>query len=179
MREILDRLDRWLATHRPDLAARLAPGVEIPESFGAVSDAARAWFRWHDGERGPAGGAGLVLGWRLLGWEESLAAATLAASDPHALKDDWHSGWLPILGRSNGDLIVLDTGAVFVEPEAVVEYLHGTSTRVVHAPSLEVWLDALVETLEDDAWAPGSDGVWAPTSAYTDLWSSLVLEPEG
>jgi cell wall assembly regulator SMI1 len=179
MREILDRLDRWLSAHRPDFAARLAPGVEIPASFGAVSDAARAWFRWHDGERGPADGAGLVLGWRLLGWEDSLAAAALAARDPHALEGDWHPGWLPILGRSNGDLIVLDTGAFFGEPEAVVEYLHGTSTRVVHAPSLDVWLDALVETLEDDAWAPDPDGVWVPTGADTDLWNSLVLEPEG
>lgn len=179
MREILQRLDRWLGTHRPDFVAGLAPGVEIPAASGDVSDAVRAWFRWHDGAQTTADGAGLVLGWQLLGWEASCAAAALAARDPYALQDDWHPGWVPILRHANGDLLVIDTGAAYAESAAVVQCLHGTSTRVVLGPSLEVWLEALVETLEDGAWAPDADGTWAPTDAYPDLWDTLVLEPEG
>jgi len=179
MREILQRLDQWLSTHRPDFVAGLAPGVEIPASFGDVPDAARAWFRWHDGAHGPADGAGLVLGWQPLGWEASCAAAALAAREPYALQDDWFPGWVPLLRHANGDLLVIDTGAAYEEPAAVVQCIHGTSTRVVQGPSLEVWLDALVETLEEGAWAPDADGTWSPTEAYPDLWDTLVLQPEG
>jgi hypothetical protein len=42
-----------------------------------------------------------------------------------------------------------------------------------------VWLNALVETLEDDCWAPDADGVWSPTPENGDLWNTLVLDPEG
>lgn len=177
MRDRLDRLDRWIALHRSDLAARLAPGVEIPPEVGNLPEAARAWFRWHDGLRGE--GPGLVLGWRPLGWEESRAAAALAARDPYALEGDWHPGWLPFAASHTGNLLVLDTEGALGEPDAVVEVVRGASTRVRHAPSLPVWLDALVETLEDGLWSPDVDGVWSPTPENGDLWNTLVLDPEG
>ncbi len=177
MRDLLDRLNRWISLHRSDLVARLAPGIEIAPELGDIPDAARDWFRWSDGLRGE--GPGLVLGWRPLGWEASRAAAALAARDPYALEGDWHPGWLPFAASERGDLLVLDTDGVLGEPDAVVEVVRGASTRVRHAPSLAVWLDALVETLEDDCWAPDADGVWSPTPDSGDLWNTLVLDPEG
>lgn len=177
MRDILLRLDRWISLHRSDLVARLAPGVEIATATGNVPEAARDWFRWHDGVRGPC--AGLVLGWRPLAWEEARAAADLAARDPYALEGDWHPGWLPFAASDNGNLLVLDTEGVFLQADAVVEVVRGASTRVRHAPSLAVWLNALVETLEDDCWAPDADGVWSPTPENGDLWNTLVLDHEG
>lgn len=177
MRDVLERLDRWISLHRSDLVARLAPGIEVAPELGDIPDAARAWFRWSDGLRGE--GPGLVLGWRPLGWEASRAAAALAARDPYAPEGDWHPGWLPFAACDNGNLLVLDTGGALGEPDAVVEVVRGASLRVRHAPSLPVWLNALVDSLEDEFWSPDADGEWIPTPECDDLWNTLVLDPEG
>lgn len=179
MRDLLDRLDRWRADHRAELIERLAPGVEIPASEGELPDDVRAWFLWHDGLREGARDADLVLGWRSLGWVEARDAADRAARDPLALMGDWHPSWLPFAASDDGGLLVIDVDAARGEPGAVVEVMRDASICVVHAPSLSVWLAALVETLEEGLWAPDASGMWAPTPENEDLWSSLVLDPPG
>lgn len=179
MQRALARLDRWLTLHRPDVVARRRPGVEVTASGGALSDAARAWFRWQDGVFDPTDRAGLVAGWQPLGWEASRAAAGLAARDPDALDGDWRAGWIPIAAHVGGNLLVLDAVAAFAVADAVVEVHAGSSTRVVLAPSLAVWVDALAETLEEGDWSRGVDGVWNATPENPELWERLVLEPPG
>jgi cell wall assembly regulator SMI1 len=157
---ILQRLDRWLATHRPQFHSQLRPGIDsealakltkklrfpLPENL-------RALLEWHDGSK--AAGENFLWNYRLLSANEIAEATSmfrghLKAGEFEDKVDWWVDGWIPLLGNGADDYICLDTlGSFGGSPGQLLQFYHDDYPRDGIAPSVDAWFDALVSAFEN------------------------------
>jgi cell wall assembly regulator SMI1 len=158
--ELIVRLDRWLSENRPDYYARLQPGVtkevfrdfeaeigmELPASF-------RQLYRWRNGQD-PAYSASLWENWMFSPLEDVLHFKRLLdgmiGSDFFEDPSWWRRGWVPFLYNGGGDHLCLDlTAEGGGTAGQLITFWHDWDRRVARFASVESWLKALVESMEN------------------------------
>jgi cell wall assembly regulator SMI1 len=155
---LIERLDRWLAANRPDYYAHLQPGVTDAQlgAFKArfsleLPDAFRQLYRWrngHDLHRSES----LVQNFMFSSLED---VARIKELMDDLIGPDfegpkwWRRGWLPFLEDGAGDHLCLDlTAEDGGTPGQVLTFYHDWEPRPIRFPSLEAWLENLVESME-------------------------------
>jgi cell wall assembly regulator SMI1 len=175
---LIARLDRWLASHRPRYYASLLPGAErtAVEAFESqvglsLPPTYRALLEWRNGQR-PNCFEALQFNWGFLSLE-SVAGAKHTLDD--MLGSDfedpkwWRAGWVPFLDNGGGDLLCMDmTAEDGGVPGQLSQFWHDEEDRSIEYPSIDRWLQVFVESLEagiwreeDDMLQPRDDAAWA------------------
>jgi cell wall assembly regulator SMI1 len=144
--DLLNRLQRWLAVHRP----RYLAGLGAPASPAELAELAarlgrpvpaelQSLLRWHNGQGQPFIGA-FEQSWLLMSCQNIAAARALL--DPDAPASGWHPAWTPFLDDDAGDFLCLDDAG------AVRAFWLGNKEHTVVAPSLTAWFDEFVAHVE-------------------------------
>jgi cell wall assembly regulator SMI1 len=155
---LIERLDRWLATNRPDYYALLQPGATdadldaVETQFAVKLPAAfRELYRWRDGQDS--------MSFAPLQMNRSFMRLEDVARDKDMLDgmigfdfDDpkyWRRGWVPFLHNGGGSYLCLDLVAEDGgHPGQLVGFWKQDEDRPVEFPSVEAWLADLVESAE-------------------------------
>jgi cell wall assembly regulator SMI1 len=148
MKELLNRLDKWLAKHRKKFHKNLNRGatpVELEQLGKKLAKPAPAGLAellaWHNGQGEDY--AGYFEGhWLLM--DAGRIAAVKEELDASAGEYGWKKEWLPFLDDDGGNYLVLDTSQK--EPPVVV-FLMGEKSEQL-APSLEAWMTDFVTAVE-------------------------------
>jgi cell wall assembly regulator SMI1 len=157
-RELIERLDRWLAAHRPGYYSRLQPGVsdadldafETQFAFKLPS-AFRELYRWRNGQD--------PMSYDSLQGNRMFCALEEVASTKEMLDDMigydfedpsyWRRGWLPFLHNGGGSYLCLDLAAEGGgHPGQLLGFWKADADRPVEFPSMEAWLADLVDSME-------------------------------
>jgi cell wall assembly regulator SMI1 len=145
----LERLERWLAQHRPRFLENLQPGARpadldaLQAHLGmAIPESLQSLLRWRNGQRDTSAGH-FESNRDLLGTDR--LAAVKRGLDESAAQAGWQSAWLPFLFEESGNGLYLDTSQATVPVRA---FQKGSPEHVSVAPSLEAWLEDVVGALE-------------------------------
>jgi uncharacterized protein (TIGR02996 family) len=156
---LLARMDRWLAANRPDYYACLQPGVsaralnEFEERFGlTLPRSFRGLYRWRNGQ--PRDCFESLQDNRMFSSLEDIAETKemLDGMIGNDFEDPewWRRSWVPFLANGGGDHLCLDLAAEDGgEPGQLIAFWHDWEDRSVKYESLDDWLHALVESMED------------------------------
>jgi len=144
----LNRLNTWLAQHRPRFHKNLAPAASSAElnslnkSLGKPVPAdLRALLLWHNGQGNEYVGY-FVDHWLLL--SAARIAAAKAELDIVGIEYGWKKDWVPFLDDDGGNFVVLDLSQ---QTPPVLVYWMGEKAEKL-APSLEAWLTDFVNAVE-------------------------------
>jgi len=156
--EMIARLDRWLATNRPEYYARLQPGVtgdqlnEFEDRFGVrLPIAYRLLYKWRNGQEAMCSSP-LEMNWMFSSLED--VADTKGMLDRMIGADFespewWRREWVPFLANGGGDHMVVDLlGIDGGRSRQVITFWHDEPDRGIRFPHMEAWLRDLVETME-------------------------------
>ena len=158
MESLLERMERWLATNRPDYLARLQPGV-IDAQLDAFEDrfsiklpsAFRKLYRWRNGQA-EGNYKSLQLN-RMFSTLESVADTKelmdgMIGSD-FDRPEWWRRGWVPFLSNGGGSHLCVDlTAEDGGRPGQLVAFWKADEDRPIEYASVEAWLADLVESME-------------------------------
>ena len=156
---LIGRMDRWLASNRPDYYALLQPGAtdaELDEVEARLSlklpEAFRQLYRWRNGQ--DPGSSNPLQFNRTFSTLEEVASAkeeldSMIGSDFEDPKY-WRPGWVPFLHNGAGSHLCLDLAAEDGgQVGQLVAFWKRDRDRPVEYPSLEAWLAALVASMEN------------------------------
>src|SRR5262245_29938702 len=156
----IGRMDRWLSANRPEYYSCLRPGaidtaldafdrrffVRLPEIFRAV-------YRWRDGQH-PTCSASLQNNLMFSSLAEIAEIKDMLDGMIGSDFDDprwWRRGWVPFLSNGAGDHLCLDIHAEDGgEPGQLIAFRHDWDNRAVRYPSFGVWLEELVQSMENN-----------------------------
>jgi cell wall assembly regulator SMI1 len=153
LKDLLARLERWLAAHRPHLLQNLRPGANEVElhtlqaRLGRELPAElRALLAWHNGQNEEFAGR-FEEDWLLMGTEE--IAAAREELDQGAVGNGegngWRPEWIPFLDDDAGNYLFLDTS----QPRPPVRaYWLELDKQPQAAASLTAWLEDFVNAVE-------------------------------
>jgi cell wall assembly regulator SMI1 len=154
LRELLRRLETWLAGHRPRYRRALNPPATpaqlatLDAALGRPAPAPLAiLLAWHNGQ-GEAFAGAFVENWRLM--SAAGIAAAKADLDVDSGATGWRPDWVPFLDDDAGSYVCLDTGQAGTP---VREFWLGNAEHPVVAASLAAWLGRLVDDLERGRYA--------------------------
>jgi cell wall assembly regulator SMI1 len=156
---LIARLDRWLAMNRPDYYSRLQPGV-TGEQLDAFEDrfgvrlpiAFRLLYKWRNGQEDGCF-ASLEMNWMFSPLES--VADTKELCDgmigfDFETEDWWRREWVPFLSNGGGDHQVIDLlGIDRGKRGQVVTFCHDDPDRPICFPTMEAWLEDLVDAMEN------------------------------
>ena len=168
--ESIKRLDTWLKTNRPEYYAGLGPGATkaqiqaCEEQLGRTfPDSLKAFYAWKNGDSGP----GAFQYNRYLMTLKDIVT-TCQTLDPmiggdFEEKNWWSAKWIPFLANGGGDHICVDTEGTFTANAGqIIHFWHDWESRNIAYPTLDMWLQCFVETLEMGLWHIGQGGNFAP-----------------
>lgn len=154
VKDLLERLERWLAQHRPRFLAGLAKGAaqaeldRLPKALGRpVPEDLRTLLAWHNGQNEDFIGR-FEENWLLMSCQRIMAAK--ADLDEHAADSGWNVKWIPFLDDDAGDYLCLNTSR---KSNAVHAFWLGAKEHPVVATSLADWLRDFVENVEKGRYA--------------------------
>ncbi|NOJ79609.1 SMI1/KNR4 family protein [Myxococcus xanthus] len=175
----LARFEAWLAEHVPHYLAGLAPGrtdfVDAEVTLGRpLPRELRALYAWRDGDRRDDG--------RFVFWRSfaSLTDALARGAELGAMAraGEWKEGgvqppavwaerWFPVLRWDNGWHLVVDLSGSWRGPAGqVIDVWMKDNDRVVRAPDLATYLEAMVDALAHGVTTDGDVALRVqPTSA--------------
>lgn len=152
------RLEAWLRAHRPDYLDQLRPGAtdrqldEVEVAIGAeLPRAFRELYQWRNGQPRQCYD-GFVNNRMFASLESALdtwniLTPMIGRDFPHP--SWWRRSWIPFLDNGGGDHLVVDLEGCFGGvPGQVLYFWHDWEDRSIVAPSVESWLEHLVEALE-------------------------------
>lgn len=155
---LLERMERWLATNRPDYFAQLQPGVDdaalndFETRFALkLPTAFRALYRWRNGQA-DANSRSLQMNRMFVPLEN--VADTKEMLDGMIGSDFdrpqwWRRGWVPFLSNGGGSHLCVDVAAEDGgQTGQVIAFWKAEEDRPVEFPSVEAWLTDLVESME-------------------------------
>ncbi len=151
MKQILGRLEPWLAKHRRHFLEALLPGA-APADLDALQNrlgiplpaSLRALLAWHNGQSTDSI-ARFEQDWSLMSAEQIAAAKQALDGSGGDPAQGWQPAWIPFLDNDAGDYLCLDAG----QPGAPVRaFWLGKAEHPVVAPSLEAWLNDVVAAME-------------------------------
>jgi cell wall assembly regulator SMI1 len=158
---LIGRMDRWLASNRPDYYDLLQAGATDAEldAFEArlslkLPEAFRQLYRWRNGQA-PGSSNPLQFN-RTFSTLEEIASTkeeldSMIGSD---FEDPryWRRGWVPFLHNGAGSHLCLDLAAEDGgQVGQLVAFWKRDQDRPVEHRSLEAWLAALVASMESGA----------------------------
>jgi len=158
VQSLLKRLERWLATNRPDYLARLQSGVTdaLLDAFEAqfslkLPHAFRELYLWRNGQAD--GNYKSLQMNRMFSTLESVAETkelldSMVGSD-FDQPERWRRGWVPFLSNGGGCYLCVDVAAEDGgQVGQLVAFWKADKDRPVEFPSVEAWLADLVESME-------------------------------
>lgn len=164
MTTLLEELDTWLKTNRPDYYARLQPpwsdnqfariqqlaGTELPASF-------RALYGWKGGQSALAA-ENLYDGWRFLQFEElrieQQTYNELQEMGEFKQANWWNTNWIPFLQNESEALMCLDLAGTFDgKPGQLITFEVRNSARSIEFPDLDAFFTALLSGYQSAAKA--------------------------
>jgi cell wall assembly regulator SMI1 len=156
---LIGRIDRWLATKRPNYYALLQPGAtdaqldQLEACFSLrLPDEFRQLYRWRNGQD-PMSSAPLQVNGTFTTLEEISSTKELLDGMIGYDFDDpryWRRGWVPFLHNGGGSHLCVDLAAEDGgHPGQLVAFWKGDDDRPIEFPSLEAWLVDLVCSMED------------------------------
>jgi cell wall assembly regulator SMI1 len=158
VRELIDRVDRWLAGNRPEYYARLQPGVTgaVLDAFESrfalqLPEAFRQFYQWRNGQE-PRCYASFQDNRMFSSLEEVAETKALLDGmigfdfeDPRC----WRRGRVPFLANGGGDHLCLDVAAEDGGTSGqLVAFWHDWEDRSVKYSSFEAWLRPLADSME-------------------------------
>lgn len=159
---VIDRLDRWLAEHRPAYCACLRPGltdaqVDDLEQFVGYKfpEAFRAFYRWRDGQHSDR--EPFMFNRTFMSSENVRRIWEMMTEMQEGGEWDepqwWCRGWVPFLENGAGSNLCLDMHGSFTgNPGQVIEFWNRDWDRPVVANSFVSWLGWFVASLEAGEW---------------------------
>ncbi len=172
MTTVVDRLDAWLAEHRPEYYSELNEGLGLEQLEQVATSVAQPLpvvlqqlWAWRDGQSDDCCGA-LFYNREFLASEASLALRDMLNDMLDAGEFEkpgwWNKAWLPLLHNGANGLVCLDfSGAFGGKPGQIIEFWHAEENRTIVAPNIKSWLDAIVASLEANLWED-DDGDFQP-----------------
>lgn len=157
-RELIGRMDAWLAAHRPDYHALLQPGVDdgALDAFEAkfslkLPEAFRALYRWRNGQ--PNSSFDSLQGNRMFSALEDIADTKEMLDDMIGFDFEdpatWRRGWVPFLSNGGGSHLCVDIDAQGGgQPGQLFGFWKADEDRPVEHASVEAWLAELVASME-------------------------------
>ncbi|RTQ32158.1 benzoate transporter [Variovorax gossypii] len=157
-RELIGRMDAWLAVRRPDYHALLQPGVDdgALDAFEAkfslkLPEAFRALYRWRNGQ--PNSSFDSLQGNRMFSALEDIADTKEMLDDMIGFDFEdpatWRRGWVPFLSNGGGSYLCVDIDAEGGGlPGQLVGFWKADEDRPVEHASVEAWLAELVASME-------------------------------
>ena len=153
LQDLLVRLERWLAAHRPRLLQNLRPGANEAElhmlqaRLGRELPAElRTLLAWHNGQNEEFAGR-FEEDWLLMSTEE--IAAAREELDQGAVGNGegngWKPEWIPFLDDDAGNYLFLDTSQ---PAPSVRAYWLDLDRQPQAAVSLTAWLEDFVSAVE-------------------------------
>lgn len=180
MSSLIARLESVLRTYHPDLLAALAPGASS-EQLDALEDLAgrplpqmlRDLLAWRNGVGDKAARATIDGPWSFMSVQAIIDAVEMLREMLEYEQDWkeqnwWGHDWIPFLEDGCGDHICvdLDGGGTLIDDGIpfdagiagqIIDFDHAAELRVIEAPSLEVWLTALIQAVEDGVLRPETE----------------------
>jgi cell wall assembly regulator SMI1 len=187
--EVLEELESWLASERPDLLPRLRPGlselgVEELETrlapYRLPADLVTV-YQWHDGWDPHPGGASPYVGlmydcsFHALEHTIELYEILLGIDEP---EDVWNPLWFPAFGEGSGEFVELQPGPNL--PAGLLWSFHShagelhtayDSVASLFRTTLELWRAGMLPSTEP--WVP--DGLRAFVAAH----NPVARHPDG
>ncbi|MDP9606743.1 UNVERIFIED_ORG: cell wall assembly regulator SMI1 [Variovorax paradoxus] len=157
-RELIGRMDAWLAVRRPDYHALLQPGVDdgALDAFEAkfslkLPEAFRALYRWRNGQ--PNSSFDSLQGNRMFSALEDIADTKEMLDDMIGFDFEdpatWRRGWVPFLSNGGGSYLCVDIDTQGGgQPGQLVGFWKADEDRPVEHASVEAWLAELVASME-------------------------------
>lgn len=152
MTDLLARLDKWIAAHRPRFQQALQPGASAADCDGLAAalgqplpEELRMLLQWHNGQNAEVPGA-FEENWHLMSAKEIMESKKELDSSPH---EGWQASWVPFLDDDNGNYLCLDGHA---PGNPVRQCWRGRADHPTAAPSLSAWLADFVGALESGAY---------------------------
>ncbi len=156
---LLHKMDRWLASHRPDYYTLLQPGaseaeldafevrlsLKLPEAF-------RQLYRWRNGQ--DAGSDDPLEFNRTFMTLEEVASAKeeLDSMIGFDFEDPkyWRRGWVPFLHNGAGSYLCVDVvGEDGGHAGQLIAFWKRDQDRPIEHPNVKGWLAALVTSMEN------------------------------
>jgi cell wall assembly regulator SMI1 len=154
LQPLLQRLEHWLAKHRPNFLKGLRPGANEVElhQLGAqlgltVPDDLRTLLAWHNGQAEGFAGC-FEENWLLMSADRILAAKHEldAGAAGNGAGNGWKPEWIPFLEDDSGDCLCLDTTQAGAPVRAF--WLQSEEAAAVVSPSLAAWVADFVTAVE-------------------------------
>ncbi len=153
LKELLERLERWLAAHRPQLLKALRPGANEVELQALQAQLGRelpgelrTLLAWHNGQGEDYPGR-FEEDWLLMGAGE-IAQAKKELDEGavgNGAGNGWRPEWIPFLDDDAGNYLFLDASQA---KPPVRAYRLDQSEQPVQAPSLTAWVEKFVKAVE-------------------------------
>jgi cell wall assembly regulator SMI1 len=159
LKSLIGRMDRWLATHRPDYYAQLQPGATETEfaafeaQFGLrLPDDVRQLYRWRNGQNttcfDPLQFNRMFSPLQDIAETKELLDGMIGSDfdDPR----HWRRGWVPFLHNGGGSHLCVDLNADDGgQPGQLIAFWKADGDRPIEFPSMQAWLTDLVSSMED------------------------------
>jgi cell wall assembly regulator SMI1 len=153
LKELLGRLEKWLAAHRPRFLKNLRPGANEAELHALQARLGRelpaelrTLLAWHNGQGEEFAGR-FEEDWLLMGTGEIAQAKEELDKGAvgNGAGNGWKPEWIPFLDDDAGDYLFLDTSQA--EPP-VRAYWLDQDQQPQAAASLTAWVEAFVKAVE-------------------------------
>lgn len=165
--DLIERLDAWMRTHRPERLHAMNPPATATEIATLEARIGfplpiglKALLAWRNGDSLSAPGR-FQLNWDLMSTAE-IAEASACMNDMLGYDFDrenwWHDHWIPFLANGGGDHACIDLwGTRGGAAGQVINFWHDDPQRKILYPDLRSWLLVYVSTLEKGAWRENAE----------------------
>ena len=148
---LLQRLDHWLAAHRPGFHKGLLPGAS-PADLEALQKAIglplpeelKTLLQWHNGQSKDLAVGRFEQDWSLMSTAD-IAATKQELDGGDAAQSGWQRAWIPWLDDDNDDYMCLDTSQ---HHNPVRAFWQGQHEHPIVASSLTAWFQGFISALE-------------------------------
>lgn len=155
MNEIIEKLDKYLSTLRPEFYSELNESLtdeqldkledyyklEIPKDL-------RTFYKWKNGQSMNCFDS-FVNNSMFIPLNQALFDASelnLMIGTDFEIENWWNENWIPIFQNGGGDSICYDLGGIFTGQKGqLIEFWHADNDRNVIAGTLETFLNKLID----------------------------------
>ncbi|MDO5607687.1 MAG: SMI1/KNR4 family protein [Capnocytophaga sp.] len=154
MNEIIQKLDTYLSTLRPEYYSELNDPLDdsqldkLEENYKIkIPEDLRTLYKWKNGQKTTCYQA-FVNNSCFTPLEQALHSASERTSMigfDFEIENWWNENWIPIFENGGGDSICYDLKGIFTEQKGqLIEFWHTDNDRNVIAPTLETFLSKII-----------------------------------
>lgn len=158
MEELIQILDKYISTLRPDYYLELNEPLDDPqldklEKYYKITipKDLRILYKWKNGQKATCYEA-FVNNSMFIPLHQALDSAselTLMIGYDFEIENWWNENWVPIFENGGGDSICYDLKGIFTEQNGqLIEFWHADNDRNVIAPNLESFFSKIIHFYE-------------------------------